>query len=523
MPDEPDVPQPNAELPPLPPNLDPRRATRRSRHGGSDHDKRLRLKQISLYGTMALCTILSIALVVGTGIYWWHYRQFNNGIERINIEAANTLPNGKKSKDIDGKDENILIVGNDDRTDLSANELHQLSTTNDGGSLNTDTMMIIHVPADGKKATLISMPRDSYVDIPGHGMNKLNAAYPLAYNASGGSAKQKQAAGANLMIKTIQNLTALHIDHFAMVNLIGFYRISEALGGIKVKMCETVRDPSSGANFHKGVQKIKGATAVSFVRQRYEYPDGNGDIDRIARQQYFLTAAFRQVFSGNVLRKVNGLLGAVKSSVIVDGGLDPLSLGAQMQNLTANNISAQKSIPWDGFDDNTPVGSVVVVHPAEVQTFIRKVIGSTDPKLKTAKPVDPSTVTVNVLNAGSGVGGAAQTAADALGTWGVHVTKVGDSPDVVTATTIKYANGMQAQANTLAQFVSGAQLIEDKSVKTLTLLLGPDGVKAAAKPAAPTSTPTSGTPTTSAPSSSTPAPSKSATTKPKPIDASCIN
>ena len=150
----------------------------------------------------------------------------------------------------------------------------------------------------------MSFPRDSWVTIPGHGKGKINSAYPDGYNA----AKQKkeseqdaQSAGIVMTIKTIHALTGLHIDHYMQVNLLGFYRISEAIGGVTVclkaaqnKYTETdgTRRGFSGINLPKGVSVIKGAQALAFVRQRHGLP--HGDLDRIKRQQYFLTRGVHQ-------------------------------------------------------------------------------------------------------------------------------------------------------------------------------------------------------------------------------------
>lgn len=509
------------ELPPLPAHLNPRDPKKRgrsrlhtpSRHGSGGRDRHLRLKQVSLYGTMTIATLLSVALVIGTGIYWWNYRQFDNGISKINISLGQNSDSHAVKKDIDGKDENILVVGNDDRTGDTPQQLAELNTNADGGSLATDTMMIIHVPANGSKATLISLPRDSYVNIPGYGMDKLNAAYDDGFQAATGTHLQKVAAGANLLIETIQNLTGLHIDHYAMINLIGFYTISKAIGGIKVDMCEAVNDPYSGANFHAGINIISGQSALAFVRQRHGLV--HGDLDRVKRQQYFLTAAFRQAFSGKVLVKLNDLLNAIKSSIVVDGGLDPLTLGQQMENLSANNIIST-TIPTT-IDNNSPAGDVLDVQPAQVQAFVLGVIGNTDPKLKTAPLVAPSTVTVSVENAGSGVNGVAAKNAAVLQAQGFHVGQPGDSQYAVTATTIEYANGMQSQAKTLAQYVPGALLVETNVAK-LTLLLGPDGLSAKPLPPKPSTSPSPSTSKSPSPSPSTSKPVPA----PKPIDASCV-
>jgi hypothetical protein len=309
-----------------------------------------------------------------------------------------------------------------------------------------------------------------------------------------------------------------------MVDLIGFYRISNAIGGIKVNMCNAVSDPAtasggSGFKAHAGLNTIKGRLALAFVRQRYHFPDGQGDLDRVKRQQYFLTATFRQVFSGNVFGKVNGLLGAVKSSVITDDKLSPLDLGAQMEKLVANNIASYTIPTAFGTAD---VGSVLIVQPAEVQTDVLKWIGNTDPKLKTATLVDPSTVTVSVLNAGSGQNGAAQTNADVLHSQGFKIGTVGDAPSVVSATTIQYADGMQSKAKTLAQYVPGAVLMK-ANVGTLTLLIGPDGLKAQPLPTAPQSPSSSSASNTPSHTPSSMSPTPRPTRPPRPIDATCIN
>lgn len=495
-------------LPPLPPELDPRgrRAAghrrARGRRGGWAATKFL---------AAVLATLLSVGLLGMFGTYWWKFHQFKSGLNRVSISA--TSKGG--GHDVDGKDQNILVVGNDDRSTATDAELAELGTGRDGGSLATDTMMIIHVPADGSKATLISLPRDSYVNIPGHGMNKLNAAYANAFTAAGGDHRAKQAAGANLLVQTVHDLTGLRIDHYVQVDLLGFYRISKAVGGIRVNMCAAVQEPLSGINLHAGINVIEGKQALAFVRQRHGFPNGLGDLDRVQRQQYFLTAAFRKLASAGTLLnplKLQGLLSAVQSSIYIDDTLDPLQLGRQLEHLTADNIVG-KTIPTDGFA-NTDVGSVVVVHPAEVKAFVSRLIGTSDTALDAAKPIAPSQVRLNVLNAGSGIDGAAHTNAEQLKAQGFQLGQVGDAPQPSAVTTIQYADGMQAQAKTLAQYVPGAAL-QKADVATLTLLLGADGLGFKPKPSAPppssgSSSPAGGsTPPTSAP-------------KPAPIDAGCI-
>ena len=189
------------------------------------------------------------------------------------------------------------------------------------------------------------------------------------------------------------------IDHFVQVDLLGFYNISNAIQGVKVDMCAAVKEPDSrDPTCPRESRPFKGTQALAFVRQRYNFPNGLGDLDRVERQRYFLTAAFRKITTAGILLnplKLDKLLKAVQQSLYMDSGLDPLKLAQQMSNLSADNIVGQ-TIPTDGFGTTSGGQSIVVVNPFEVQAFVTKLIGPTDPKLAAAKPVSPASVTVNV-------------------------------------------------------------------------------------------------------------------------------
>jgi LCP family protein required for cell wall assembly len=324
-------------------------------------------------------TLLSVGLLVLAGYVWLTYRDINNGVTRLPV-AVGEQPSGKT--DIDRSDENLLVVGIDDRSNMTDAEVKMLKVGRDGGSLNTDTMMIVHIPADGSKATLISLPRDSYVPIPGHGWNRLNSAYADGYTAAAGTADQKRTAGADLLIRTVTNLTGLTIDHYVQVSFMGFYDLANAIGGITVDLCDSVDDTvaynksigsdgGSGFKMTKGVHHLNAVQSLEFVRQRHNFPDGLGDLDRVRREQYFLTAAFRKVASIGMLFKLAALGDALKRNVYLDTGLNLLDLAKQMESLSANNIVG-KTIPTtpvtvDGMD-------VLHVSAARVHRFVEKVI-----------------------------------------------------------------------------------------------------------------------------------------------------
>jgi LCP family protein required for cell wall assembly len=381
-------------------------------------------------------------------------------------------------------------------------------------------MMIVHVPANGSKATLISLPRDSYVSIPGYGMNKLNSAYAFAYRDAKGTSDAKRAAGANLLIRTVHGLTGLTIDHFIQVDFIGFYRIAQAIGGVPVNLCRNVNDTyqynqangeggGSGFKMSKGHHVLTAIQSLEFVRQRHNLP--NGDLDRTKRQRYFLTAAFRQVASAGTLvnpSKLSNLIKAVDRSLYVDSGFDITTLVQQMANLSANNIEG-KAIPFQRFAD-TSVGSVEIVDPAQVRRFVDRMISgpsAAPTPLAAASTVAPSAVKVAVLNASAATGAAAQNAGT-LTKAGFSATAGNFTGSASQQTTIEYASGMADQAKTLAKYVPGAT-VQQRPVSTLTLVLAGDGVSArsTAKPA----------PSASSSSSSTAAPSHKA------LDAGCIN
>lgn len=525
-------------LPPLPPHLDPQ-APRRRRAAHTDSKRDLALG--ALFGVRVVAAFLSLAILLGSGYAWASFHSFQQNRRTL----GGIIGSGKG---IDGTDQNLLLVGNDDRTTMTDAELKQLNTGRDGGSLNTDTMMVIHIPADGSRATLISFPRDSYVNIPGYGMNKLNAAYPIGYNDSADqSAQGRRAAGAALLVKTIEGMIpGLHIDHYAQVDLIGFYRISNAIGGVTVCLNFANRpsrfvgegangDPPgidagyengqwinsfSGINLKKGINNnVKGLQALAFVRQRHGLP--NGDLDRVRRQQYFLGAVFRKLTSAGLLLnpfKQQDLLRAVEKSITMDSGLDPLKLAEQVQNLQAGNFTLT-TIPTLGYDNNTPVGSVVVVDLKGLPSWFAKLTG-VDPsvKVKKATAAAKDSFAIKVQN-GSGENGIATANAGALKAAGYTQAAV-DQSDVPArdATTIIFAAGMEGQAKALLAGVPGAVIEQDDSVKTLTLVIGANKIQAIAlmpkpKPVA------SGT-KSSAPA---PAPSPTQSNVRTAADASCIN
>ena len=467
--------------PDLPARLDPR-AGRPSRPapgggGGASGGRHTPLGRLAVV-TRVVAGLVAVAVLGSSGWGWYLGRVADASVNRT--DAIPTSGNNG----VDGSAMNLLLVGNDSRAGASKDQLAELNTTAHQG-INTDTMILVHVPADGSKASFVSFPRDSYVQIPGYGKDKLNAAYAYGYQyeaADGATDAARQAAGAQLLVQTISGLTGLKIDHYAEVDLLGFFKLSSVVGGVQVNLCEPVKDRYSGVNLPAGVQTISGEQALAFVRQRHGLP--RGDFDRIVRQQTFIGAMVRKMLSDNVLfdlGKQRQLVQAAADALTVDQSLNLLGLATQMQSVTAGSINFQ-TVPYVGTDRDEKNRSIIrLKDEATLHKFFAEL--SADPKPQaqpsaTAAPqtVAPSEVKVNVYN-GSGVSGLAKSAAADLQAKGFTVPQTGNADSTeYTATEIRYAAGDQALAAALATAIPGVTTSESEEPTkgTVDLVIGSD-------------------------------------------------
>ena len=296
-----------------------------------------------------------------TGGAWALYRNVTAGIATTNVIG------GRHG----GGAQNILLVGVDSREDAQGNPLPQsvldeLHGGPDTGVLNSDTIIVLHVPAGGGAAVAFSIPRDAYVDIPGYRRDKINAAYPAVKAiaeqelvADGAQdrreiAAQAAARGRTALIGAVEDLTGLTIDHYAEVNLVGFATLTQAIGGVTVCLAAPTRDALSGAHFAAGVQTISGASALAFVRQRHGLPQG--DLSRIRRQQVFLAATADKLLSAGTLTDpsaLGALLAVAQQSVVIDSGWDLLTFAQQAADIAKGDI-AFVTIPTAGAGDEQP-------------------------------------------------------------------------------------------------------------------------------------------------------------------------
>lgn len=456
---------------PLPASLDPRRGPSRS----------ARRRQTTTWVKVlrSFAAVLSVVVLAGTAYGTAMVNRMNS--------ASGTLTDTESEENTNrlGNDEdiNILVVGNDSRTGYSQEDLEKIGAS-DEGSMATDTIMLIHAPANGEKVTVVSFPRDSYVAIPGFGSNKLNSAFVNGYFTAPDTAsdEQRQAVGQQTLIDTISQLSGLKIDHYVEVTLLGFYDLTNALGGIEVNLCAPAKDPTgnSGADFPAGKQVLDGSQALSFVRQRYGLPDG--DLDRIKRQQYFFGAVIRKVLDQGMLDLVNvgklsDTIDALAGTIRYDQNLDPLELADQMSNIAAGNVEF-KTIPLaEQWDDNIDGMSVVVLADQdELDDFFSNLSASGSepaaPSSEAPQTVEPDEVTLDVYN-GSGVQGVATTAAEELDALGFEVQNVLTAATSDWATSVvQYPPGMESEAATVAAAVPGATIEESDDLEKVILIIG---------------------------------------------------
>jgi LCP family protein required for cell wall assembly len=453
------------QRPPLPARLDPRLgSTPRSR--GSHDRKQPADRSGGVRLTIATRLVAGLATVAVLAVSGWGW--YLGRVADASVNRTDAIPTEGNEGIGGGAAMNLLLVGNDSRARLTEEQARQLSTGDNAG-INTDTMILVHVPADGSKASFVSFPRDSYVEIPGYGMDKLNSAYAYGYQyeaGEGATDAERQSSGAQLLIRTISGLTGLQIDHYAEVDLLGFFNLSSILGGVEINLCAPVQDKFSGVDLPAGVQTIEGEQALAFVRQRHGLP--RGDFDRIIRQQVFIGAMVRKLLDDNVLfdlGKQRRLVEAVANSLTVDRSLDLLGLAGQMQSVTAGSVEFQ-TIPYIG-DDHDDQGRYILRLEDEetLHQFFANLSAAPEPPAEPTEAPAPETVTpaqvsVNVYN-GSGVSGLAASTAAELQSQGFVVTSTGNADShEYTATEIRYAPGDQALASTLAAAIPGATTAE---------------------------------------------------------------
>jgi len=221
----------------------------------------------------------------------------------------------------------ILLAGSDSRSTTPTAGAGAAKMPVEQGMQRSDLLMLVHIDADRKRVAFVSIPRDSWVPVPGYGMMKVNAALSLG--------------GPRLMIATVERLTHVRVDHYAVIDFHGFRSMVQALGDVDVDVAEPTA--SGGVNFHRGLNKLSPTTALAYVRQRDSLPEG--DLSRIQRQQNFIRAILAKTAAEHVLTQpltLYRLLDAFTHALSVDStytGAQMRSLALQLHSLRGSDVA----------------------------------------------------------------------------------------------------------------------------------------------------------------------------------------
>jgi LCP family protein required for cell wall assembly len=354
-----------------------------------------RRPSLLLVAARVLLTLLSIATLAGLTVVWSQVDKLQDSVNTTDAlsDALEQQPNAPAADD--GAND-ILLVGSDTRTDLQGNRLSarllRELRTEATDTLNTDTLILLRFPHNGGQSYAVSIPRDTYVPVPNWREEKINGVFGVTKArtardlVNGGERdrgrieRDSDSAGRAALIQSVQVLTGVRVDHYAEVTLYGFYLLTQVIDGVEVCLNRSTSDPDSGANFRRGPQTVLGADAVSFVRQRKNLP--RGDLDRIVRQQTFLSSAMNKVLSGDMLTdtsKLNALADAVSKTVVMDPGLHFLDLVKQAQALASGTVEFV-TIPVTGVGARNDRGqSIITVDVPAVHAYIAQLITATPP------------------------------------------------------------------------------------------------------------------------------------------------
>jgi len=298
--------------------------------GGPRWRRWLRPKRI--FGVLAV--IIALVLVASIGTYFY----LNSKLTRKDILVSYA------GRPAPGSGTNWLIAGSDSRQGLTKKQERRFSTgaLDNTGYGRSDTILVLHIPASGKPL-LISFPRDSYVRIPGYGMNKINAAYSFG--------------GPALLAKTIQNNTGLYINHFMDIGFGGFVRVVNAVGGVRMCLKHSLNDRASGLHLHTGCQVLNGGDALAYVRDRHNF--ATQDLQREQDQRIFLKALLSKMTSPGVILNPFAALPAASgavSTLTVDKGT---SLYQLFRVAEAMRNPQTTTVPIANSNFPTPAGDAV--------------------------------------------------------------------------------------------------------------------------------------------------------------------
>jgi LCP family protein required for cell wall assembly len=323
------------------------------------------------------------------------------------------------------------------------------------------------VPADHRLVRVVSLPRDSWVDIPGHGMNKINAAFGLG--------------GPKLMVSTVEHDTGLTINDYIEVNFLGFVKVIDALGGVNICLPFAVSDTYSGLHMSAGPHHVGGITALKFARDRHSF--ALSDLSRINHQQQLLASLLRQAISTGTLAnpvKLARFLSSATAAIKVDQGLDVERLANELRGIRPSDVTFT-TVPIANPNYQTPTGQSAVLWDAAAANSVFAQLKNDQPTARTPRHASHPGRTrrrasVDVYN-GTLIGGLSALTGTELTSLGFHVHASGLTwhRQDVSQTVIDYPAGQRAAAALIRHDMPGAALHRVRGLLRLRIVLGGSG------------------------------------------------
>ncbi|MFE1884652.1 LCP family protein [Streptomyces diastatochromogenes] len=411
---------------------------------------------------MRAVTTLSVVVLASAGIGHAVVTSLDAGIARV--DAFKDMKNRPRA----GHGMNVLLVGTDARDRISESERRAYRL---GGQPChcTDTMMIVHISDDRERASVVSLPRDSYAEVPEHvdpATGRRHAPHPVKLNAAYAE------GGPQLTIATVENMTHVKIDHYLEVDFTSFMKTVDVLGGVQVCTATPLKDSYTGLDLAPGTYTLNGGQALQYVRARHA--DGASDLGRMRRQQRFLAALIERATSSGVLlnpMRFRDVTRAVLGSVRADEGFgtdELLDLGRAMRNFSPSS-SEFTTVPIGQLNFAVKgLGSTLKWDPAASGRLFQalrddKPLSVDHPRRRGPLPapveVAPRQVRVQVEN-GTGTAGLAKRVDAALATAGFATTRQPTTATVHDArrTVISYDPRWDRSARTLAAALPGSEL-----------------------------------------------------------------
>jgi LCP family protein required for cell wall assembly len=348
---------------------------------------------------------------------------------------------------------NFLVLGSDSRTGLSKAEQQAAGT--DATAVTgqrADTIIVVNVNSKLNRTVVMHIPRDLLVDIPQHGQAKINSAFGY---------------GANTMVRTVQQLTGLTINHYVQVNFAGFERLVDALGGVRICVDGPKIDHLAGLKLtHAGCYDMDGKTALAFVRARHVQGDNIPDFSRIARQQQFMRAVIDKLLSaGSLINDFPALVKAVQKNIVVDDGLNFYDLQDLTRRLSGLGEGGVLFRVVPAVPETINGQDYVVATPLADRLFRALRKGESVETLgreQTGTALSPAAVTVRVYDAGGGE--SVQKVAEFLGQAGFTVLEVQLASSDLTKSAIYFRGTTDQERHVVAAYLPDWPVKRDSNV-----------------------------------------------------------